>query len=90
MKETVSVSEARGRFAQLLRGVRDGRSYVVTAHGRPVAQIVPASMPDRARAAAHACCLRGCALSRPSKSRDGREMSCIRMRREQDTPVSRS
>jgi prevent-host-death family protein len=57
MKETVSVAEARRRFAQLLRGVRDGRSYVVTVHGRPVAQIVPASMPERTRAAAHACLL---------------------------------
>ena len=44
MKETISVAEARRRFAQLLRGVRDGRSYVVTVHGRP----------DRTRAAAHA------------------------------------
>jgi prevent-host-death family protein len=55
MKDTVSVAEARQRFAQLLRGVRDGRSYVVTVHGRPVAQIVPVRMPDRTRAAAHAC-----------------------------------
>jgi prevent-host-death family protein len=52
MKETVSVEEARRRFAQLPRGAREGRSYVITAHGRPVAEIVPASIPDRTRGAA--------------------------------------
>jgi prevent-host-death family protein len=41
MEETISAAEANRMFSQLLRGVREGRSYVVTAHGRPVARIVP-------------------------------------------------
>ena len=37
MDETVSAAEANRAFSRLLRGVRAGRSYLVTAHGRPVA-----------------------------------------------------
>ena len=46
MDETISAAEANRRFSQLLRTVREGRSYVVTAHGRPVARIVPLSERD--------------------------------------------
>lgn len=42
MEEAVSAAEANRRFSHILRGVRDGHSYVVTSHGRPVARIVPA------------------------------------------------
>jgi prevent-host-death family protein len=42
MEETVSAADANRRFSLILRGVRDGNSYVVTSHGRPVARIVPA------------------------------------------------
>ena len=41
MAETVSAAEANRGFSRLLRGVRAGRSYVVTAHGRPIARLVP-------------------------------------------------
>ena len=41
MEKLVSAAEANRRFSQLLRAVREGDSYVVTAHGRPVARIVP-------------------------------------------------
>lgn len=41
MDETVSAAEANRNFSSLLRGVRDGRSYVVTSHGRPVARLSP-------------------------------------------------
>ena len=41
MEETVSAAEANRQFSTLLRGVRDGNSYVVTSHGRPVAKLVP-------------------------------------------------
>lgn len=41
MEETVSAAEANREFSRLLRGVRDGNSYVVTSHGRPVAKLVP-------------------------------------------------
>jgi prevent-host-death family protein len=37
----VSAAEANRSFSRLLREVRQGRRYVVTAHGRPVARIVP-------------------------------------------------
>jgi prevent-host-death family protein len=41
MQKTISAAEANRQFSRLLRAVRDGDSYVVTAHGRPVAKIVP-------------------------------------------------
>jgi prevent-host-death family protein len=41
MEETISAVEANRSFSKLLRGVREGRSYLVTAHGRPVARIIP-------------------------------------------------
>lgn len=40
--EPVTAAEANRGFSRLLRGVREGASYVVTSHGRPVARIVPA------------------------------------------------
>lgn len=43
MDETVSAAEANRSFSRLLRGVREGRRYVVTSHGRPVAQLIPAT-----------------------------------------------
>lgn len=42
MEEAVSAADANRRFSLILRGVREGQSYVVTSHGRPVARIVPA------------------------------------------------
>jgi prevent-host-death family protein len=41
MEETVSAADANRKFSQLLRAVREGHSYVVTTHGKPVAKIVP-------------------------------------------------
>jgi prevent-host-death family protein len=41
MEKTISASDANRKFSQLLREVREGRSYVVTSHGRPVARIAP-------------------------------------------------
>lgn len=46
MEEVVSAAEANRRFSLLLRGVREGRSYVVTAHGKPVARLVPAGQHE--------------------------------------------
>ena len=43
MYETISVTEAKRRFRLLLGSVREGRSYVVTSRGKPVARIIPAS-----------------------------------------------
>ena len=46
MEEAVSAADANRQFSQLLRGVRDGHSYVVTSHGRPVARLVPVGKAD--------------------------------------------
>jgi prevent-host-death family protein len=43
IEETISAAEANRSFSRLLRGVQEGRSYVVTAHGRPIARLVPAA-----------------------------------------------
>jgi len=52
MEETVSAAEANREFSRLLRGVREGNSYVVTSHGRPVAKLVPVEKDQAAREAA--------------------------------------
>jgi prevent-host-death family protein len=41
MQKMVSVTEANRRFSQLLQDVRRGRSYMVTSHGKPVAELLP-------------------------------------------------
>jgi prevent-host-death family protein len=41
MEKSISAADANRKFSQLLREVREGRSYVVTSHGRPVARIAP-------------------------------------------------
>lgn len=52
MGKPVSAAEANRNFSKLLRGVRDGRSYVITSHGKPVAKFIPVSTGDNVRAAA--------------------------------------
>ena len=46
IEEKISAAEANRSFSRLLRGVREGRSYIVTAHGRPIARLVPAAQDD--------------------------------------------
>jgi prevent-host-death family protein len=46
LEETVSAADANRSFSLLLRGVREGRSYVVTSHGKPVARLIPAGKYD--------------------------------------------
>ncbi len=42
VSETITSAEANRAFSRLLREVREeGRSFVVTAHGRPVARVLP-------------------------------------------------
>lgn len=41
MERTISAAEANRNFSQLLRTVREGEVYIVTAHGKPVAKIMP-------------------------------------------------
>jgi prevent-host-death family protein len=48
MDKTVSAANANRRFSEVLRTVRNGRSVVVTSHGKPVAKITPVAGNDRA------------------------------------------
>lgn len=57
MDEPVTAAEANRRFSRILREVRDGRSYVVTSHGSPVARIVPAGRDERVGQAARSLLL---------------------------------
>jgi prevent-host-death family protein len=57
LEEAVSAAEANRRFSLLLRGVREGRSYVVTSHGKPVARLIPAGQRDEAAKSARATLL---------------------------------
>ena len=41
MEKSISAADANRMFSKLLRGVREGHSYVVTSHGKPVARIEP-------------------------------------------------
>jgi prevent-host-death family protein len=52
MDKAISAAQANRSFSNILREVRGGSSYVVTAHGRPVARIVPCEAAEAARAAA--------------------------------------
>jgi len=44
MEKAISAAEANRKFSEVLRGVREGHSYVVTSHGKPVARISPPQM----------------------------------------------
>jgi len=46
MDKSVSAADANRNFSQILQGVRRGRSFVVTSHGKPVARIVPIAETD--------------------------------------------
>ena len=48
MEKAISAADANRKFSQLLREVKEGRSYVVTSHGRPVARISPIEKGDEA------------------------------------------
>ena len=48
----VSAADANRDFSKLLRQARDGRSVIITSHGKPVAKIVPLDANDFVRAAA--------------------------------------
>jgi prevent-host-death family protein len=57
MEKAVSAAEANRKFSLILRGVRDGNSYVVTSHGRPVARIIPAGEHEALAVGARAALL---------------------------------
>jgi prevent-host-death family protein len=41
MEETVSAANTNRKFSELLRMVREGRSYLVTSHEKPIVRIAP-------------------------------------------------
>jgi prevent-host-death family protein len=51
MDKVVSAAEANRKFSQMLRGVREGDSYVVTSHGRPIARLLPVKQDRNSSAA---------------------------------------
>jgi len=57
VEKAVTAADANRSFSRLLRGVREGHSYVVTAHGTPVARIVPVDQDKKVRADAFAALL---------------------------------
>lgn len=53
MDEAISAAEANRAFSRLLREVREeGRTFVVTSHGKPVAKLVPCGSAEAGREAA--------------------------------------
>src|SRR6266481_6197314 len=44
VEKEISAVDAKRNFSEVLRAVRQGQSYVVTFHGRPVARITPVAM----------------------------------------------
>jgi prevent-host-death family protein len=46
-EEIVSAADANRSFSRLLHDVRQGRSYIVTSHGKPVARISPVEESDK-------------------------------------------
>jgi prevent-host-death family protein len=49
MAETVTARTANQHFSRLLREVAEGKSFVITHRGRPVARLVPELAPDAER-----------------------------------------
>lgn len=54
MQKSIAAAEANRSFSRILRDVQAGDSFVVTAHGKPVARIVPVEDVSEQRLAAHA------------------------------------
>jgi prevent-host-death family protein len=54
MERAVTAADANRKFSSILRTVRNGKSYVVTVHGKPVAKILPVSEGEQKRTAARA------------------------------------
>lgn len=45
--EEVSSTEAKNQLNRLLADVKAGNSFIITSHGRPVAQLIPAAAVPR-------------------------------------------
>jgi prevent-host-death family protein len=57
MEKAISAADANRNFSRLLRGVREGQSYVVTSHGRAVARIAPVEQDQASASNARASLL---------------------------------
>jgi prevent-host-death family protein len=57
MGKAISAADANRNFSHLLRDVREGESFVITTHGKPVAKIVPYTAHDAVASAAKAALL---------------------------------
>ena len=57
MEKAISAADANRKFSQLLRDIREGHSYIVTSHGRPVARLIPAGKHDDVAASARSTLL---------------------------------
>jgi prevent-host-death family protein len=49
MDEIISAADANREFSRLLREVREGNSFTVTSHGKPVARLVPIERDTRSK-----------------------------------------
>jgi prevent-host-death family protein len=58
MEKAISAADANRKFSQVLRDIREGHSYIVTSHGRPVARIAPVDADTQRREAAKAALLK--------------------------------
>ena len=65
MTLAISAADANREFSSVLREVRNGRTYTVTSHGRPVARIVPVSDADITRRQARRSLLARLESTRP-------------------------
>jgi prevent-host-death family protein len=57
MPSSISAADANRHFSHMLRRVREGRTIIVTSHGRPVAKLVPIEERDQIAAGARAALL---------------------------------
>jgi prevent-host-death family protein len=48
-EKPVTAAHANREFSRLLKEVKQGHSYIVTSHGKPVARIAPVEQPSRVR-----------------------------------------
>lgn len=48
--DTIGAFEAKTHLSALLERVANGEEFVITKHGKPVARLIGAENPDRARA----------------------------------------
>jgi prevent-host-death family protein len=48
LNKTISAADANRKFSELLRTVKQGRSVIVTSHGKSVARITPVAEDEAA------------------------------------------